>query len=109
MLLQEQHIATFVQAAGIVLKNIVLTADVKQATASGKQMKLLTAATTSRDSDNEVQEVDERPAPVPNGDDEEVDKPVRQLLPPAPVPNGDDDDEVQEIHEPVRQLYHQHQ
>ena len=49
MLLQEQHITTFTQAAGAVLKDIVYTAEIKQATASDKQIKLPTAATTSRD------------------------------------------------------------
>ena len=78
MLLQEQHITTFTQAAGAVLKDIVHTAEIKQATASDKQIKLPTAATTSRDSDNEVQ----------------LDQPIGRLLPPAPVPNGKSDEPI---------------
>ena len=59
-------------------------------------MKLPTAATTSRDSDDDkVQEVDEPilSAPVPNRDSDEVhevDEPVRQL-PPEGVTNGGSD------------------
>ena len=71
MLLQELNITTFAQAAGAVLKNVV-----KQTTAAYKQMKLPTAATTTRYSDDDkVQEVDE---------------PVRQL-PPEGVTNGGSD------------------
>ena len=103
MLLQEEHITTFTQAAGAVLKDVVHTAEIKQATASDKQIKLPTAATRSRDSDNEVQ-LDQPigqllpPAPVPNGDADndflDLDEPLRQVLPPAPVPNGKSDDPI---------------
>ena len=48
MLLQEWHITTFTQAAGTVLKDIVHTVEIKQATASDKQIKLSTAAKTAR-------------------------------------------------------------
>ena len=113
MLLQEQHITTFTQAAGTVLKDIVHTAEIKQATASNKQIKLPTAATTSRDSDDEVQ-LDQPigrllpPAPVPNGDADndflDLDEPVRKVLPLAPVPNGDTDNDFLDLDEPVRQV-----
>ena len=48
--------------------------DNKEGTASGKQMKQPITAVTSRDSDDEIQEVDQ---------------PMGQLLPTAPVTNGD--------------------
>ena len=103
MLLQEWHITTFTQAAGAVLKDIVHTAEIKQATASDKQIKLSTAAKTSTDSDDEVQ-LDQpigwllRPALIPNGDADidflDLGEPARQVLPPATIPNGESDDPI---------------
>ena len=88
MLLQEQHITTFIQAAGVVLRNIVHTADNIEVTASGKQMKMPTATVTHGDSDDEVQEVDQS---------------MGQLLPAAPVTHGDSDDEVLDLNQSLRQ------
>ena len=88
MLLQEQHITTFIQAAGVVLRNIVHTANNIEVTASGKQMKMPTATVTHGDSDDEVQEVDQS---------------MGQLLPTAPVTHGDSDDEVLDLNQSLRQ------
>ena len=88
MLLQEQHITTFTEAAGAVLRNIVHTADNIEVTASGKQMKMPTATVTHGDSNDEVQEVDQS---------------MGQLLETATVTHGDSDDEVQEVDQPMGQ------